>query len=49
MPGAYMVLSQTKCMFILKHYFASTLFTAVCEAFSNAYLDMEVPNTAMIN
>jgi hypothetical protein len=28
----------------LEHYFASKSFSAVCEAFTKAYLVMEVPN-----
>jgi hypothetical protein len=31
-------------VFILQYYFASELFSAVCEAFSNVYPDKEVPN-----
>jgi hypothetical protein len=31
-------------VFILKHNFASKLFAAACEEFSNAYSDSEVPN-----
>jgi hypothetical protein len=41
-----MVYSWAESVFILEHYFASKLFAAVCEAFSNAYPDKEVPNKA---
>jgi hypothetical protein len=37
--GANMVYSKAECVFILKHYFASKSFAAVCEAFSNVYPD----------
>jgi hypothetical protein len=36
-------------VFILEHYFASKSFTAVREAFSNAYPDNEVPNKTTIH
>jgi hypothetical protein len=42
--GTNIVYSQTECVFILEHYFASKLFAAVREAFSNVYPVNEVPN-----
>jgi hypothetical protein len=38
-----------KSHLVLEHYFASKLFAAVCEAFSNAYPDKEVPNKTIIH
>jgi hypothetical protein len=43
-----MVYSRSDHVFILEHYFASKSFTAVSEAFSNAYPDKEVPNKTII-
>jgi hypothetical protein len=42
--GAKMVCSRAERVFILEHYFASKLFAGIHEAFSNAYLEKEVPN-----
>jgi hypothetical protein len=39
-----MVYSRAERVLILEHYFASQSFSAVREAFSNAYPDKEVPN-----
>jgi hypothetical protein len=36
-------------VFILEHYFASKSFAAAREAFSNPYLDKEVPNKTTIH
>jgi hypothetical protein len=36
-------------VFILEHYFAPKSFVAVCEAFSSAYRDREVPNKTTIH
>jgi hypothetical protein len=36
-------------VFILKHHFASKLFAAVREAFSNAYPDKHVPNKSIVH
>jgi hypothetical protein len=45
--GANVMYSQAERVFIFEHYFASKSFTAVREAFSNAYSDKEVPNKTM--
>jgi hypothetical protein len=45
--GANMVYSRAERVFVLEHYFASKSFAAVCEAFSNAYPDNEVPNNTI--
>jgi hypothetical protein len=37
-----MVYSQAEHVFILEHYFASKLFAAVGEAYSNVYPDKEL-------
>jgi hypothetical protein len=42
--GAKMVCSRAERVFILKHYFDSKQFSAARKAFSNVYLDREVPN-----
>jgi hypothetical protein len=47
--GAKMVYSRAERVFILEHYFASRSFASVCVAFSNAYLDKEVPNKTTIH
>jgi hypothetical protein len=47
--GANMVYSRAERVFILEHYFASKLYAAVREAFSNAYPDKEVPNKTTIH
>jgi hypothetical protein len=47
--GANMVYSRAERVFILEHYFSSTSFAAVREAFSNAYPDKEVPNKTTIH
>jgi hypothetical protein len=41
--------SRAERVFILEHYFASKSFAAVCEAFSNAYSDKEVPNKTTLH
>jgi hypothetical protein len=47
--GEITVYSQAVRVFILEHSFASKQFSAVREAFSNAYLDKEVPNKTTIH
>jgi hypothetical protein len=47
--GAKIVYSRAEHVFIPKHYFASKLFAAVREAFSNAYPDKKVPNKTAIH
>jgi hypothetical protein len=42
--SANMVYSQTECVFILEHCFASKSSAAVHEAFINVHPDEEVPN-----
>jgi hypothetical protein len=42
--GTTIVYLRVECVFILDCHFASKSSAAVCEAFSNSYLDMEVPN-----
>jgi hypothetical protein len=44
-----MVYLRAERVFILEHYFASKLFAAVREAFSDAYPDKEVPNKTTIH
>jgi hypothetical protein len=36
-------------VFILEHYFAYKSFAAVCEAFSSAYPDKEIPNKTTVH
>jgi len=43
-----MVYLRAEHVFILKYYFASISFTAVREAFRNAYPDMEILNITRI-
>jgi len=38
-----MAYSRPEAVFILEHYFASTSFAAIREAFSNVYPDKETP------
>jgi hypothetical protein len=47
--GASMVCSRAERVFVLEHNFASKSFAAVCETFSNAYPDKEVPNKTTIH
>jgi hypothetical protein len=47
--GANMAYSRVERVFIFEHYFASKLFAAVREAFSNAYPDKEVANKTTIH
>jgi hypothetical protein len=44
-----MMYSRAERVFILEHYFASKSFSAVREAFSNAYPDKEVPNKTTVH
>jgi hypothetical protein len=47
--GANTAYQQAESVFILENVFASKSFATVCEAFSNAYPDKEVPNKTRIH